>query len=367
VQIAEVIGGTVILLLVLIDTFETVILPRSVSRPFRLSRLLVDYAWRGLGRRIGSPQGREIWLGGFGPLAVVGLIVTWVGLLVVGFAMLQHGLETPLDGAERGTYGEYLYWSGTTLFTVGFGDMVAMDARGRAISVIEGGMGFGFLALVLAYLPVLYQSFSRREMTILLLDSRAGSPPAGAELLCRTGDDPYSLIDLLKEFERWSAGLLESYLSYPILAYYRSQHDKLSWLAALTAILDTCALIKLEFRDASPGHKALQRQAEHTYAMARHVIVDLAFILDAPPSQPPEDRLDPATYEKLHQRLEAFGIRIHSTGDSMRKLAIIRREYEPYLVGIGSHLLMPIVPIWHEGKQLDSWQTSAWDDGEHFS
>jgi hypothetical protein len=91
---------------------------------------------------------------------------------------------------------------------------------------IEGGLGFTFLALVIGYLPVLYQSFANREVRISLLDARAGSPPSAGELLIRQGPDPDRLEQQFANWEEWAAELLESQLSYPVLAYFRSQHMK---------------------------------------------------------------------------------------------------------------------------------------------
>jgi len=144
--------------------------------------------------------------------------------------------------------------------------------------VIEAGVGFGFLALVIGYLPVLYQAFSRRELNITLLDARAGSPPSAEELLRGFGAYQEELAVLLAEWERWGADVLESHLSYPVLSYYRSQHDNQSWLAALTTVLDASVLVMV----ASEG--ACSRQAGLTFAMARHAVVDLAQVLAAPPS-----------------------------------------------------------------------------------
>src|SRR5262249_31799064 len=139
----------------------------------------------------------------------------------------------------------YLYFSGTTFFTLGYGDLVPTGALGRALSVIEAGIGFGFLAVVISYLPVLYQAFSRRQIAISLLDSRAGWPPSAAELLRRLADahNEGGIGQLLVEWERWAAELLEIQLSFPVLSYYRSQHDNQSWVGTLTTILDTSALV----------------------------------------------------------------------------------------------------------------------------
>src|SRR6202011_4626107 len=99
------------------------------------------------------------------------------------------------------------------------------------------------------------------------------------------------LEQLLRDWERWSAELLESHVSYPVLCYFRSQHDNQSWLGALTAILDTCTLV-IHGVGGSAGW-----QAQLTFAMARHAIVDLAQILSTPPLPPRPDRLPPADFE----------------------------------------------------------------------
>src|SRR5262249_513689 len=161
------------------------------------------------------------------------------------------------------------------------------------------GLGFGFLAVIIGYLPVASQTFSRRELTISLLDARAGSPPSAAQLLlrvARSGD--CSVVDsLLAEWERWGAGLLERHLSFPVLAYYRSQHNNQSWLAALTAILDTCSFLIAQVKD----HNAYQ--ARLTYAMARHAVVDLAMIFRTPPVKPQSNRLPPEQLRLLQKEL----------------------------------------------------------------
>src|SRR5207244_5325862 len=94
-------------------------------------------------------------------------------------ALLHWSFGTALSvpGETDDRFATYLYFSGTTFFTLGYGDVVPTQAWGRALSVAEAGIGFGFLAMVISYLPVLYQTFSRREITISLLDARAGSPP----------------------------------------------------------------------------------------------------------------------------------------------------------------------------------------------
>ena len=165
--------------------------------------------------------------------------------------------------------------SGTTFFTLGLGDVTPATTAGRVLAVTEGGLGFGFLGVVIGYLPVLYQSFSRREAGISLMDARAGSPPTPSEMLRRHAEAGVmeSLVEQLHVWEEWAADMMESTLSYPVLAFYRSQHDRESWLSSLITILDTCALIEVCLDSTGPNeapwHKPLRWQAHLTFAMAR--------------------------------------------------------------------------------------------------
>src|SRR3989454_4057089 len=252
-----------------------------------------------------------------------------------------------------GAFLDHLYMSGETFFPPGLGDVTPMSRAGRAVTVIEAGVGFGFLALVIGYLPVLYQSFSRRELNITLLDARAGSPPSAEELLRGVGADHEELTVLLAEWERWGAEVLESHLSYPVLSYYRSQHDNQSWLAALTTVLDASALVMAGIEG------ACARQAGLTFAMARHAVVDLAQVLGRPPVGSAPDRLTSSELARLRTGLRAAGV-VVPAGDAEDKLAELRRMYEPYVAALAQHLLMPL-PAWRGGAEPhENWRTSAW-------
>src|SRR6202012_960407 len=202
------------------------------------------------------------------------------------------------------------YVSGTTLFTLGLGDVVPHRFIIRDLVILESGIGLGFVAMVIGYFPVLYGAFSRREVSISLLDARAGSPPTAVELLRRHAFDGgnAALVLLLEQWERWSSELLESHISYPLLCYFRSQHSNQSWLAALTAILDTCALLISIVQE----HPA--RQAQLTFAMARHAVVDLAQVFFLDPAAQMSDRLPQAAFLKMHGQLCQEGIRVCRQG-----------------------------------------------------
>src|SRR5262249_34150970 len=238
------IAGIVMILAIVWDAFEALVLPRTANRPFRPARVFYRGTWPtwiGLAHLVPRRR-RENFLAIFGPLSFLLLMACWATGLVVGFAMVQWGLGSHLN-VPRGTGGFWtdLYMSGTTLFTLGIGDVTPSGAFARAPTVVEAGVGFGFLALVIGYLPVLYQGFSRREVNISLLDARAGSPPSAGELLLRHAGDMAGLESLLRDWERWAAELMESHLSYPVLLYFRSQHEHPSWLGSPPPLLDASA------------------------------------------------------------------------------------------------------------------------------
>src|SRR3989475_386496 len=263
-----------LIVFVLGDALAAIVLPRRVTRRWRLARLfyrLTWTLWSAVARRIASRVRRESLLGVYGPLSLLLLLALWAASLVLGFGALHWSLGTTMHTpGEPPSFGTYLYLSGTTFFTLGLGDVTPRGPLARSLTALESGVGFGFLALVIGYFPVLYQAFSRREVSITLLDPRAGSPPTVAEMLRRHGGDQLHHLDrFLHEWERWTAELMESHLSYPWLAYFRSQHANQSWLGALTTILDACALFMAGVGDDSAW------EASVTFAMARHAVVDL--------------------------------------------------------------------------------------------
>src|SRR5438445_2896699 len=339
-------AGGVLICVVLLDAFETVVLPRRATRRLRLARLVFRSTWqlwsapaRG---RWHSGERRETYLSYYGPFALLLLIGVWSTGLVGGFALLLWGLGAQMaaTGGDAGV-GTALYGSGTTFFTLGLGDVLPHTALGRLLVVLEAGMGFAFLGLIISYMPVLNQAFSQREVNVSLLDARAGSPPSAAELLRRHAGEDFTLAlaQVLLEWERWSAELLESHLSYPLLAYYRSQHEEQSWLAGLTTILDVAALILVGI-DSAPT-----RPARLAFAMARHAAADLSHILGARPRTAAPERLAAADLVHLRAVLAQAGVSLREGPEADRMLAHLRQMYEPFLRAFADRLVMPL-PAW---------------------
>jgi hypothetical protein len=366
VHLVGVVFGLIIIWVVLLDAFETVVLPRRVRRHFRLTAWFYRQTWipwRNIARRIRTVSRQQNFLGYFGPLSLILLLGFWACGLIFGFALVQYGIggHEQLSG-EPLTFGKIIYHSGETFFTLGYGDIVPTSGGARALSVIEAGMGFAFLGVVIGYIPVVYASFSRREIQISMLDSRAGSPPSATELLVRLAgrsDDPgvdqKVLDEVLREWERWAGELLESHISYPVLSFFRSQHSNQSWLGALTTMLDVTSLVLTGIEGVHPG------QAKLTFAMARHAAVDLAQVVNARYDSAAPERLPDAELLTVREALAAAGLRLRDDDYAADKLVKLRSMYEPYVHSTGRNLMLTLPPWRFATKTRDNWQAGPWD------
>ena len=361
--------GLFLTLGVALDAFQTIILPRRPAGRFRITRLFYIATWGPwcwLAERYSNRKIREQIYSIYGPVSLLLLLVLWATILVTGFAFLYFSLGTPFadalnhHGAVLDDFRTDLYVSGTTLFTLGLGDVTPTRLLARALVVLQSGTGLGFVALVIGYVPVIYTAFSHREVSVAMLDGRAGSPPTATELLRRHAYEggEGELIALLAEWERWSAEILESHISYPLLCYYRSQHDNQSWLSALVAVLDTCALLITTVE----GPAA--RQAQLTFAMARHALIDLGHVFHVERSAAEKekiglDRLPPEAFSNLCENLSGLHLRLCGDSESMKRLTAIRLMYEPHAHALSDYMKMAL-PVWvAEPKAKDAWKTVA--------
>ena len=358
-------AGLLLIAVVLWDAFETAILPRTVTRRVRLARLYFRSTWTPFARfarLIQSDGRRERFLAVYGPLSSLGLLLVWALGQVFGFALLQFGagsrLATP---GGLATFRDDLYMSGTTFFTLGLGDVYPVAPLSRFLATVEAGMGFAFLAVVIAYFPVVYQSFSRREVRLTLLDAWAGSPPSAGEVLRRlaAANEMKALDAFLRDWEYWCSEVLESHISYPVLAYYRSQHQRESWVSALTSLLDLTALVAVGIEGAPKW------QAHVTFAIARHTAVDLSQVLGVTPDVV-HDRLPPQDMQRLRRHLDEAGVRLADGAEFDARLIELRHSYEPFVCGLSRRLIVPLPDWWRERPMPDNWQSSPkLAGGEH--
>ncbi len=188
------------------------------------------------------------------------------------------------------------------------------------------------------------------------MDARAGSPPSASETLLRLARSGHldASDSLLSEWERWSSELLESHLSFPSLGYYRSQHNNQSWLAAVTTMLDTCSIMLSGVKGFDPY------RAQLTFAMARHVVVDLSLVLKTPVRECAPSRVTIEQLSRLREQLLAARVEMHELPLMEAKLTQLRSFYEPFVRALATHFLFKLPEIVEDQPAADNWQRSAW-------
>ena len=318
--------GIVLVAWTLLDVFRTLVMPRAARGRVRLSRILFRTMWRPwrwIGVRRKTVQGRERVLATAAPFFFFVLLVGWVSLALLGYALI---LWSPafVEGIGSGgdSFGNALYVSGTSLFTLGSDGGVT--GWTRAIVVVEGATGLGLFAVVIAYLPVLYQAFNRREVGVLLLDARAGSPPSGPELLHRMGSAGVasSLHGLFAEWERWVADVLESHMSYPLLTLFRSPHDNTSWVTSLGSVLDAATLLLTAVED-EPDERAILM-----YGTGVHAVEDLFYYFRLTERETVIQRDE---FEDVLGDMKDDGFAVRPLDDAFARFTEKRAKYAPRL------------------------------------
>lgn len=330
-RIAAGLAGALLVVLMLAEFFVAFLLPRRVKRDPRIARGVyqaVWVPWRMLARRL-PPITADALLGYFGPLALLLELAVWVFGLVVGYACLQWA----------GGGGFSLDSSAATFLSASFEHVGAWH---RGIGLLEAATAVGVLFTVIGYLPSVYSAYSLREIAISRLSTRSGAPPSAAGLLVHGWEE---LEATLREAERWATEMMETHLAYPLLAYYRSQHVGQSWLSALTAIVDTSAVVLAAVEDGAPA----ARTAELTYRVGRHALADLAHQLaDGVDGRERELTEEDAT--ELRSLLEASGLPLVAVEECRERLARLRGEYEANAAALSRRLALWLPP-WRPDQQ----------------
>jgi hypothetical protein len=325
-QVLEGTGGLLLVVVILYDVFLTVVVPRRAPQTghlLRVSGYLVPglwSVWRWTGLRQTSADRREAILGSFGALVVMLLLVAWIAALVIGYGLLFDALHDQIRPQPE-NLGAALYFGGTALLTLGFGDFVAMGGLARTITLVAAATGLGMFALVITLLFTLYGAFQRREIAVVVLEAGAGAPPSGVTLL-----ESYALAGILgdlsqvfRDWQAWAAEVLDSHLAYPVLAYFRSSHDNDSWIGSLGAVMDAATLVLTTIEDGPKAWAKLSR------AVGGHCIEDLAlyFGLDVEP----EVGVERAEFDEARRRLARAGFRLQDADQSWANFSRLRLEY----------------------------------------
>ena len=296
--------GVFLLALAFWDLFETVVVPRPTPGWFRIGRYLVRGSWRVLRAARDGKGGRsyDTLLGLFAPAATVALLAAWLLNLIVGYGLILFALRDEIRPVPT-ELGTTIYFAATSLLTIGFGDIVAVETPARIVVLTAAVGGLGAVALVVTFLFSLYGSYQRREIEVVKLQAAAGGPPSAVALL-----ETYAHLDLVDrlprlfdDWQRWAVEVLDSHVAYPLLGFFRSSHDNLSWISALGSVLDAASLVLTTIEDVPRGEAKLFKR------VGTHLVEDihnLGFRFGEPGS------LDHSDFEAACYRLREAGYRL---------------------------------------------------------
>jgi hypothetical protein len=333
-------AGLVLIALVAWDIFETIVVPRPAPGRFRIARHIVGpawRAWRGGSARIRSGLRRDALLGLFAPGAAILLLAVWLTLLVLGYGLVLYALRGELQ-PEPSSIAEAAYFAGTSVLTLGFGDVIASGGMARLVVLTAAASGLGVVALVITFLFSLFGSYQRREVLVVSLSARAKSPPSAIALL-----ETYARLDLVDElpalfaeWERWIAEVLDSHVAYPLLGYFRSSHDNVSWISSLGALLDAAALTLTTIHGVPRG------RAEITKRIGAHLVEDITNILGLAGDG---SGVDEREFGEVYRRLEAAGYELEPELGAWRSFERARSTYAGRLEALAEYWATPAT-VW---------------------
>ncbi len=336
IEALEFVAGLALVLWILTDVFQSVVVPRPTPglRPATLLGRFAWSRWRALGLAQASSEAREKILGQFAPLLLVVLLIVWIVGLMVGYGLMLDALRSELRPEPRDLLAA-IYFAGTSLLAIGFGDIVALDPPARLVAVAAAASGLGVVALAISFVFSLFASFQRREALVVTLDQRAGAPPSGVRLLETYARERMvdRLADTFLDWERWAAEVLDSHVSYPILTYFRSTHDNESWVSALGAVLDAATLVVTTVDDGPSG------PARMMWGAGNHLVEDLTNYFRLPHDD--EVGVERAEFDDARARLADAGYRLRDPEASWQAFSETRASYAPQLNALARFWAVP--------------------------
>jgi hypothetical protein len=329
------VGGAIVIL-TMSDLFQSVIVPRPVSAR-RPSAIVTRFAWRLVGRLtqgIQNAERREDILGFFAPGLLVVLFILWVVALILGFGAIFYAMRGQLHPVPAGYWGA-VYYAGTSFLTLGYGDVTAVSAAARALSLTAAALGLGTFATVIAFLFTIVGAYQRREAFILALRERTGAPPSGLQLL--TALAHLEMLDTIpatfREAETWMSELMETHLAYPPLVYFRSTHDEQSWVGTVGAMLDASSLIVTTVDGGPVGPARLLNR------LGRHLVGDFDRFYDV--VDDPQPGIEREEFVQAYRQLAAAGLALRPLETAWRDFAELRASYAGPLNSMATWFRIP--------------------------
>jgi hypothetical protein len=334
------IAGLALELVVLDAAIRTFLLPRVANVTFsRLSSRLVGLLFNWLARSSKEYLTRDRILSMYAPIVLLMYQASWLGMSLVAFALL-------FIAGGVSTFAHAFSLSGSSLFTLG-----VTAAHGGTLSpleFVEAAVGLTLLALLIAFIPTLYQAFQRREYSVSRLSVRAGIPatPWGVLEIAQSVESYERLDELWREWEQWFIDVGETHTTLIILNFYRSPNPKQTWIGSAATVLDAAAIFQAAV-DVKPsptaglcirsGWLTLRRLADY---------FKLPYPVDL--TQPIEIAITREEFDIVLARLERTGVPLVSDRDAAwRDFVGWRVNYDAIIEAMYTRFTCPRIS-WHK-------------------
>jgi hypothetical protein len=338
--------GLLVAVATVVSLVTTFVLPRGGTRfqmlPLAVGRL-VRLAFLFVARPIRAFARKDDLLAAIGPVSLIAQLVVFLGLFIVGFGLMQW--------PWTGSFGAGFSVSAASLFSVG---LVHPSGKGSdALVVLAGATGAISVALQIGYLPAIYQAFNRRESLVTLMESRAGVPAWGPEVLMR--HQLVRITDALPalygDWELWAADLAESHISYPVLLWFRSPEPGFSWILSLLAVLDAAAMHLSLSPDAAPSEARMCLRMGFT--ALRRIAQALHWQYDADPSPEADLLLLYEEFAYAAQLVQDTGFPVErTTEEAWPHFRGWRVNYEALAYRMADRVIAPRAPWSGERRHL---------------
>jgi len=292
--------------------------------------------WRFFAKRVHDDDQREAFLSIYGPLSLLTLLIFWVTMQVLGWGLVWWGLRNGIHTIS--SLLESVYYAGIGFFTVGFGDVVPIASAPRILVLVEAFMGLVTMALLIGFMPNAFSAYSTREELVSTLDDLSGervTPLGLIEAYARTGDAT-ELYQMFDRWEMWTASVLESHSSYPMLMTFRSKQPGQSWIAASVIVTETAALC-VSIIDGPPDHRALKlcRRTAQMAGRLENAIALEGIISSRATIEIPDERL-----QVIYDRMGELGFERRSFAEARRRIDTWHEAYMPAMTALVARLLI---------------------------
>jgi len=276
-------------------------------------------AWRDRALSIADQERREDTLAIFAPTFMITLLMYWVVSQAVGYGFLFWALNAGLHPSP-GIFAS-IYFAGTSMLTIGYGDIVPTHWYTRTLALVSAGGGLSTFAVVTTFLFQTFGAFQKREAFVVTISERTGAPPSGLEFVMRhlSLDLVNDISPILRESQQWIAEVMETHLAYPVLTYFRSSHDDESWVGTLGALLDASTLLITTLDLDNRG------QAELTLHIGTHLVRDFSNFFRLPAGDASAVEYD--EFVTAYRQLRELGAPLRPLEDAWPAFSAKRAKY----------------------------------------